>query len=70
MLLIRKDVLGVRVNQRGRKWILGVRSLLHEVRLRCELTALLVKMSRMIATGVMVCMSETGFLCEGRHSER
>ena len=70
MLLIRKDVLGARVNQRGRKWILGGRSLLHEMRLRCELTALLAKMSRMMATGVMVCMSEMGFLYEGRHSER
>ena len=58
MLLIRKDVLGVRVNQRGRKWIFGGRSLLHEMRLRCELMALLAKMSRMMATGVIACMSE------------
>lgn len=58
MLLIRKDVLGVRMSQRGRKWILRGQSLLYEMRLRRELTALLAKMSRMMATGVMACMSE------------
>lgn len=41
--------------------------MLRDVCLRCELAALLVNKSRMMATGEVGCMLGAGLLCEGMY---